>query len=368
MQDAIVLDDIANPATSSDQSASTAPRLGTFSELQQELRRRGLFEKDPKRIIRQFSTHILLTLIGISIFILSVHWSLYILGTAIWTIGLLGIGTSTHTATHSATFRSKRWNDLFAWLGYPILLGFAATFWREKHVVLHHGSPNVVGMDGDIDFLPYFAITDRDRAKQRGIARLYYSVQWLFLPLALALNGLSMQAQGILFLFRRRSATPQERNRIRIDALCLVIHAVMWLGLPLLFFSVQDVLLFYVLRSICVGVGLFIILAPGHLPREAACVMPAARDPNPAAAQIGATVNFRTGWLGRFVCSGLEYQIEHHLFPNISHTRLPEVSLLVRDYCRLHGVPYRTLGWAEAVIKSVAVFIVPKPVVCALGD
>jgi linoleoyl-CoA desaturase len=96
--------------------------------------------------------------------------------------------------------------------------------------------------------------------------------------------------------------------------------------------------------------------------------MPAARHPNPATAQIGATVNFRTGWFGRFVCSGLEYQIEHHLFPNISHTRLPEVSLLVRDYCRLHGVPYRTLGWAEAVFKSVAVFIVPKPVVCALSD
>src|SRR5258705_5230149 len=152
MQDAFTLDPAATSANHNDQSFSNAAKLGTFSELQQELRRRGLFEKDPKGIIWQFAAHISLTLLGISIYIFSFHWSLYVLGTAIWTIGLLGIGTNTHTATHSATFRSKRWNDLFSWLGYPILLGFAATFWREKHVVTHHASPNVVGMDRDIDF------------------------------------------------------------------------------------------------------------------------------------------------------------------------------------------------------------------------
>jgi linoleoyl-CoA desaturase len=368
MQEAFVL----NPSTPldhpCDRSPDGPPRLGTFAELQQELRRRGLFDKDPKRIVWQFSAHLLLTLLGILLCVFSLHWSMYLLGTAIWTIGLLGIGTNTHTATHSATFRSKRWNDLFAWIGYPILLGFSATFWREKHVVLHHASPNVVGMDGDIDFLPLFAITDRDKAKQRGIARLYYKLQWLVLPFALALNGLSMQAQGVRFLFRHRCATPAERRRRLIDALCLAFHAATWIGLPLLVFPAADVLMFYALRSICVGIGLFVILAPGHLPREAACVMPAARNPNPATQQIRGTVNFRTGWLGRFVCSGLEYQIEHHLFPNVSHTRLPEVSVLVRDYCRLHGLPYRTLGWAEAVVKSFAVFVVPKPVVVALGD
>jgi hypothetical protein len=75
-----------------------------------------------------------------------------------------------------------------------------------------------------------------------------------------------------------------------------------------------------------------------------------------------ATLNFRTSWLGRFLCSGLEFQIEHHLFPSASHVHLRRMSPLVRAFCEEHGLPHRTLGWGEAVWKSYLVFLRPKPV------
>jgi fatty acid desaturase len=79
--------------------------------------------------------------------------------------------------------------------------------------------------------------------------------------------------------------------------------------------------------------------------------------------QTATTVNFRTGPIGRFLCSGVEYQIEHHLFPRISHVYYPELSPLVEQFCRERNYPYRTLGWFEAIWKSLATFYRLRPVV-----
>jgi linoleoyl-CoA desaturase len=73
-------------------------------------------------------------------------------------------------------------------------------------------------------------------------------------------------------------------------------------------------------------------------------------------------VNFRTGVIGRLLCAGADYQIEHHLFPGISHVHYPQVSKVVKAYCDAHGYPHRTLGWGEAVMKSLLIFYRPKPV------
>ena len=74
-------------------------------------------------------------------------------------------------------------------------------------------------------------------------------------------------------------------------------------------------------------------------------------------------MSFRTGWLGRFLCSGLEYQVEHHLFPNISHVHYPAVSLAVQAFCAKQGLSYRSYSWGEALWKSWQVLRVPQQVV-----
>jgi fatty acid desaturase len=78
-------------------------------------------------------------------------------------------------------------------------------------------------------------------------------------------------------------------------------------------------------------------------------------------------VNFQTGRIGGLLCAGLQYQIEHHLFPGMSHVYYPEASKIVRAYCDRHGYPYRTLGWGEAVWKALLVFYRPKPVFRGVG-
>jgi len=142
------------------------------------------------------------------------------------------------------------------------------------------------------------------------------------------------------------------------------MHYVLWIGLPLLYFPLTAVLTFYVVRNILLGYAMYAILAPGHFPAEAQRTTEEARhSTNFFTVQTAGTVSFRTGAIGRFLCSGLEYQVEHHLFPSISHVHYPEVSREVRAFCTKHGLSYRSYSWATALWKSWQVLRYPQPVV-----
>ena len=64
----------------------------------------------------------------------------------------------------------------------------------------------------------------------------------------------------------------------------------------------------------------------------------------------------------------MQYQIEHHLFPGVPHVYYPKLSPLVRRFCEENGYPYRTLGWAEAIWKSLIIFRNPKKVAATFNE
>ena len=136
----------------------------------------------------------------------------------------------------------------------------------------------------------------------------------------------------------------------------------LWIAVPLLFCPAAEVALFLLLRTTLNGVAMFVSFAPTHLPAEAALLAPEARGEDFIWLQTSTAVNFRAGQFGALFLSGLQYQIEHHLFPEVSHVHYPALSHRVKDFCERHGYPYRTMGWAEAVAKTVRVFFRPKPV------
>lgn len=134
--------------------------------------------------------------------------------------------------------------------------------------------------------------------------------------------------------------------------------------MPLLFWPPPAVVGFYILRSILLGSALYAILAPGHFPAEAhRSTDEALHGSDFFTVQTAGTVSFQTGWLGRFLCSGLEYQVEHHLFPNISHIHYPAVSVVVQEFCAEQGLSYRSYSWATTLWKSWEVQRFPQPVI-----
>ena len=134
----------------------------------------------------QLLVHVVLTVAGI-VLVMSLEglgWRL--LGPLIATYGALGVGCNTHTSTRYATSDSRWVNEALSYFGYLVFLGLSLTFWWQKHVVIHHPAPNVIGVDGDVDLMPWFALTAAEVGGARGLRRFYYEHVpfWIF-PVAL---------------------------------------------------------------------------------------------------------------------------------------------------------------------------------------
>jgi fatty acid desaturase len=272
------------------------------------------------------------------------------------------VATNTHTASHYATGRGRFLNELITYLGYPFFVGLSATYWWHKHLVVHHPSPNVVGVDDDIDLAPWFALTRREVRRSGSLLRFYYRhVQWLIFPPLVALNGFNMQVSGLRHLAGVVRDPRRRRGAHGLDLLALAGHVLVFFVLPLYWFSLPRVLAFNALRIVLIGCAMFAVFAPGHFPAEAVCVDKKGRPFPSWLLQTAATLNFRAGLLGPF-CSGLQYQIEHHLFPEVSHVFHAEMSPLVRRFCEDLGLPYRCNPWGRALWRSWMVFRNPQHV------
>jgi len=339
--------------------------IEAVAELRKEFARRGWDKKATGRIVFELLIHAAIALVGIAIFMTGHNPVMQVLGLLISTFGCMGVGTNTHTSTHYATSH-KRWlNEALSYFGYPTFVGLSATYWWHKHVVLHHPAPNVVGVDSDADLLPWFAVTADEVHASSGLRRFYFEhLQFWLFPFVLALNCFGIQMAGWTHLIRMLRHSKGRKSAHWIDLGAMVLHYVIWIGVPLLFWPLPAVAGFYILRSILLGYAMYAILAPGHFPAEAQRTTAEARHGiDFFTAQTAGTVSFRTGWLGRFLCSGLEYQVEHHLFPNISHVYYPQVSVAVQAFCAEHGLSYRSYSWAMALWKSWAVLRKPQEVV-----
>jgi len=336
-----------------------------ITELRREFARRGWNKKVTGRIVLELLIHMAIAVAGLAIFVAFHNPALRALGILISTCGAMGVGTNTHTSSHYAT-SDRRWvNEALTYLGYPLLLGLSATYWWHKHVVLHHPAPNVVGVDDDCDLSPWFATTVDEVNASHGLRRFYYEhIQFWVFPVALAVNCFSIQINGWVHLTRALGDSKRRKTAHWVDLGAMVLHYVVCLGVPLLFWPLPAVAGVYILRSMLLGYGMYVILAPGHFP--AAALRTASEDRQNAdffTLQTEGTVSFRTGWLGRFFCSGLDYQVEHHLFPNISHVHYPKVSVEVQALCLEHGLRYRSHSWAMALWKSWQVLRIPQEVV-----
>ena len=330
--------------------------------LRKELEARGYFRRATRQVLGELALFVFITVVCLVVFI---AWDNFVIRAAslvVMTLSTLGVTTNTHTSSHYATSDRRRLNEILTYFGYPFFVGFSATYWWQKHVVVHHPAPNVIGVDDDVNLLPFFALNTGELEGISRLKRLYYREQWVVIPFAIFLNTFNLEVAGWRHLIRALCDPTERRQAHWIDLSALLLQWVVWIVLPMLFFPPAQVLLFYLLRRSLFSYALFAAFVPAHFPSEALFVDKGSKDVDVVLLQTATTVNLRTGFIGRLLCSGVDYQIEHHLFPGMSHVYYPEISKIVKAYCQAHNYPYRTLGWGEAVIKSLMVFYLPKRV------
>lgn len=263
--------------------------------------------------------------------------------------GFLGLAMSqlgflSHEATHQEIFKSRGWNEWTARVLGGLFIGLSYGWWTDKHS-RHHANPNKEGWDPDVD-PGVFAMTPGAAAQRTGLkARLAKYQGLYFLPL-LPFEGFSLHVSSV------RSAFSSKRMKHRwVEILFLSTRLI---GLPLFLLIVLPFWLavaFLLVQVLVFGFLLGGAFAPNHIGMPS---VPHDARIDFFRRQVRMSRNIKGGRVVNFLMGGLQYQVEHHLFPRIARPHLPALQKLVREQCSQLNVPYTetTLMGAYATIIS----------------
>lgn len=239
-----------------------------------------------------------------------------------------------HEAAHRQVFESRAWNDRAGRLLGTFVVGLSYSWWMNKHT-RHHGNPNTVGKDPDIApdgvvFIP------EDAAEVRGPLRFLVRHQgWLFFPL-LTLEGINLHRHAVVSVLRGTGGRPDPRGRLT-EGLLLVARFAVYLTVVFWALPLGMAFAFLGVQLAVFGVMMGASFAPNHKG------MPTiAHDAKVDffSRQVLTSRNVRGGWWVSFLMGGLNFQVEHHLFPSMPRPALRQARLLVRDHCDALDVPY----------------------------
>ncbi len=317
------------------------------------------------RVSEYFETHKIskfanLSMIIKTISILSVYLATYIYllsynKTDAWTVfGLwfimgvasAGIGLSImHDANHGSYSKNQNFNK---YLGYLLnFIGGSAVNWKLQHNYLHHGYTNIDGMDEDID--PGVVMRLSPHKKRLWIHQWQHIYGW-FLYGLMTLSWVTAKDFAQLKRYRDNGLLEKQNRSYRWLLNELLISKAFFYGyllvIPLLFTHVAwwQTIIFFTFMHFVQGFILTIVFQPAH-------VMPATNFPIPdesgnlennwAIHQLLTTSDFspKSRFFSWYV-GGLNFQIEHHLFPNICHVHYKKISKLVKQTAQDHGIPY----------------------------
>lgn len=262
-------------------------------------------------------------------------------------VGLAGIGMGImHDAVHGSYSSSPSLNRV---IGYTMnMLGGSSLNWRVQHNVLHHTYTNIEGVDEDI--------------RGRGLLRLSPNAPWskahryqhiygFFLYTLLTLNWIFNSDFAQLKRYSKWGLIEQVSKRPKLEvAIFFVIKAVylaVMIALPIILGIPWGIaLLGFVILHMVGGFILTIVFQLAHVIEGTEYPMPANEgqvEHSWIEHQLRTTANFAPkNTLLSWYVGGLNYQIEHHLFPNISHLHYPAISKIVKETALEYDMPYHT--------------------------
>jgi fatty acid desaturase len=319
------------PIRLSPPGAAASPPLGRsdYAELLSLVKRAGLLERRRWSYICRITVTATLLAAGWAAFVLvgNSWWQLAVaafLAVMFTQVGFLG-----HDAGHRQIFASRRASYILGILLGNLGVGLSYGWWVGKHS-RHHAHPNTEGADPDVS-MRVLAFTPRQALASRGLIRKVFRYQaYLFFPLLLG-EAFSVHVASIRALTR-----PGARGR-PAEAALLAIHLLGYLTLVALVLPPVKAVTFVLVQQGLFGLYLGAAFAPNH---KGMPILNAADRTDFLRRQVLTSRNVRGGWLTDLALGGLNYQIEHHLFPSMPRPNLRRSQALIRDFCQERGLPY----------------------------
>lgn len=268
---------------------------------------------------------------------------------------MAGIGFNIqHDGGHKATSTNQGWNKAMA-LTLDVL-GGSSYLWHWKHNIQHHTNPNVAGLDSDIDIEPFVRLSPQQAWKP------WHRYQHLYTWLLYALLAVKWHFVDDFKDFVTGHIGTQKYPRAKgWDLFWFLTGKTFFFTwafvVPSFFHPVWQVLLGYLLASVVLSLSLALTFQAAH------CVVgasfPKASERHEwAEHQALTSLDFAPRhWFWTWYLGGLNYQLEHHLFPRICHVHYSGLSPMVQAVCEKHGVPYRVMPSVGAALTSHAKFL-----------
>ncbi|MEU8821569.1 acyl-CoA desaturase [Actinoplanes sp. NPDC048796] len=320
-------------------TATTLRRPSTtgsdFAELNRRVNALGLMRRRPAYYALRLTLVGLLAAGGWTAFFLvgSSWWTLAV--AAVLAVAFAQLALVAHDLAHRQVFRTKGPSAIAGRIAGNLGVGMSYGWWMDKHT-RHHNNPNHDDLDPDV--APEVLIwATKSAVGRRGLAAFVTRHQaGLFFPL-LTLLGLDLKISSIKAL--RAGAV----KRPGLEVGLLLVHAAAYFTALVLVLSPLQALAFLLVHQALFGVYLGMTFAPNHkgMPHPTG-------DEDYLRKQVLTSRNVRGGWFVDVALGGLNYQIEHHLFPAMPSANLRKVQPIVQRYCAEIGVPYEQTGLIES--------------------
>ncbi|HEY3608747.1 MAG TPA: acyl-CoA desaturase [Pseudonocardiaceae bacterium] len=323
-----------------------------FSEVSTLVKQAGLLELRPVRYVVKIASNLLLLAAGLVAFFL-VGDSWWQLAIAVW-LGFCG-GQSAfmwHDAAHKSMFRNKTAATFVGRLHANLINGVSYGWWVNHHN-RHHSFPNHLENDPDIGRRTVIFDISQYPARRR-IQKFIVRYQSVLFFVLLVLEGLKMHRTAVKALGQRAVRNPW------IEGLLLFAHAAIFLGCVFTVLPPLKAVLFVLVQQAVLGVYFGMLFAPNHKG------MPVRSDKESLEwleRQVLTSRNIKPSPVVDFMYGGLNYQVEHHLFPAMPQMNLGRCREIVRAYCLRNEIPYHEVGFV-ASYREVASFLheVSRPV------
>lgn len=307
--------------------SALARRRADYAELRRQVRSAGLLELQP-RYYSMKTAVLLATFAGtLALAALADGWLRLLMavpvGVMFTQVGLLG-----HDFQHRQIVRRR---DLVTYGGVLLgnmLIGISASWWAGKHNA-HHGSPNQLGADPDIDF-PMLVFAEEQIAEKPRVFRPLIAQQARLFFVLTAFQAANMRLEVIKHVLFGRP------NHRWIELGTLIAHYVLF-GVFLATFGWPMAIAFFLVSQATSGVYNGLVFAPNH---KGMPMFGADEEVDFLTLQVLTSRNVRGHPLTDLAYGGLNYQIEHHLFPTMPRNNLHLAQPIVRDFCREHDLAY----------------------------
>ncbi|WP_301128077.1 fatty acid desaturase family protein [Streptomyces cacaoi] len=333
-------------------SRRTAPRRGRttpgpgrgsdFSRLSRRISEAGLMSRRPLYYT------VRLTLVGLAF---AGTWAaLVLVGDSWWQLAVavvLGLvygqlALVAHDLAHRQVFRGRRISEVFGRTVGNLCIGMSYGWWMNKHT-RHHANPNHEELDPDV--APDILVWSREQAREAtGLPRFIGRHQAaLFFPL-LTLEGFNLHVSSV------RALRQPHLKRRWLEGGLLLAHTAGYLAALFLTLPAGLALAVLFAHRAVFGVYLGSIFAPNH---KGMPTLTGDERPDFLRRQVLTSRNVRGGPLTDLALGGLNYQIEHHLFPSMPTPHLRRARPIVQAHCAELGIPYHETGllasWGEAL-------------------